>query len=1274
VTLVRKREDEFLPNVRDTLARRVGYRCSKPSCRALTTGPNDKSIDSYTNVGVASHITAAAPGGPRFDPNLSSTERRSIKNGIWLCQIHAKEIDDDPIRYSTDILLQWKHDAEHDARSLLGKPISPSLPTFIKYKEFFKPFLNGDNLFNHVYPFIGRQTTLDELNRFTESNKRISILLGRGGIGKSRILFEFCKTLELNHSEWKVRFLKEDAKLTNESNFQQLLAHKIIFVVDDAHRRNDDLPILFGLTQQYPERFKIILSLRNHGLDNIKRLIMESGFDIREIEEIPEIKELSRDELEELGKNILGKNSDLVDAILKVAKDSTLVLVIGCRLISEGKIFPGLLENFEEFRRTVFDRFQDVLFGKISERIGNEICKKVLTLISALTPINPEEQGFQEFASQFLGIDRNTLIDVISILEHTRILIRRGNLLRITPDVLSDYILHNACLTIQNEPTGYAERLFLDFGQNFIGNLLFNLSELDWRVTLENESKGIMNNIWAKIEGLFKQSSHYKRIEILHFLEKISHYQPARTLTLIEYVIDNPTGSSKETTNEFLTFNHKQVIEAIPKVIKGISYHLDYLTRCCNILWQLSKNDLRETNPYPEHPIKVLIDLASIEPHKPLKVNQILLEAAEKWLEERDAFQYKFSPIDIINPIFAKEGHTTVMKGFKLISTPFFIDYENTKPLRKYALDLLRKTAKSGTLKAKLRVVKSLTNALRPPFGLLGAIVSPEYRDLWTSDQIEILGLLSSIIQENINEPILLIYAIDDLRIYSNHSDKEIIREKAKNIIQSMPDSFNLRLTKALLSKHDIDWTKEKYQEGQKRIEEEVLVVLKEFLDKYNDPLSIFSYLDRMFQYYKENDVNIQPEYFLQILSQTNMVIGIQLCKIVISHNPSMLDIYISNLVSGIREDVKHKLFLIRSAIKTKNKMLCLSIANGYAWWVETITNKDFSCIKKLLKNPDILIRKAMLNSMIRLGKVQPQKTIKLMMTVKIGRNEQLGDSYCEVFDSQYGIPFEDLTEKQVRTILFRLMNVKELDDHLFYLNRFISYCCSRIPKDSVCFLLKRLDIYELGNSVSGFLYKIKPLSRLFRIKYLDESSYHPFPYLGFNHSLDSLSAYYDYKKLLRTVRNRYKIRTYNPYLKELYSAISNNYSPSSLEVLEEWLNTDDANKIEAVGYFLEGADPEFVFLYPDFVSKTLNNANKINDECLRIVNSSLLHIATSGGRHGVMGEPFPEDIRLKEQAQSLAITLPAGSIIQRFYLSLVDYAEEAIKRTILQAEGALDD
>jgi hypothetical protein len=115
--------DDFPLKTIETLAKRVGCRCSNPGCRKLTSGPHEEAHKSV-NIGVAAHITAAAPGGKRYNPGLSSEERKSIENGMWLCQNCGKLIDSNEQKYSVEILEAWKHEAEQQAQSEVEKSMS----------------------------------------------------------------------------------------------------------------------------------------------------------------------------------------------------------------------------------------------------------------------------------------------------------------------------------------------------------------------------------------------------------------------------------------------------------------------------------------------------------------------------------------------------------------------------------------------------------------------------------------------------------------------------------------------------------------------------------------------------------------------------------------------------------------------------------------------------------------------------------------------------------------------------------------------------------------------------------------------------------------------------------------------------------------------------------------------------------------------------------------------------------------------------------------------
>lgn len=99
---------------------RAGNVCSFPECHVHTHGAaftGDKAV----GVGVACHIKAASPGGPRYHREQTKDERRHIDNGIWMCQTHSKLVDADESAYSIATLLEWKQMAEARSNRLINQ-------------------------------------------------------------------------------------------------------------------------------------------------------------------------------------------------------------------------------------------------------------------------------------------------------------------------------------------------------------------------------------------------------------------------------------------------------------------------------------------------------------------------------------------------------------------------------------------------------------------------------------------------------------------------------------------------------------------------------------------------------------------------------------------------------------------------------------------------------------------------------------------------------------------------------------------------------------------------------------------------------------------------------------------------------------------------------------------------------------------------------------------------------------------------------------------------
>ncbi len=191
----------------------------------VTAGPHSNP-ESSTLTGEAAHICAAAPGGPRYDPNQSPSERKHITNAIWLCSRCHVLVDKDATAFPKELLIEWKLLHEELVRKqtsvglskALGLSSSNRLATFVSPGDFFSRFLNRKRLFNHNLSLVGRQKQFTQLEDFIlNDDLQIAFIRGRGGIGKSKLLHALSQDFARRHAGLELRFVPEGAPITPES-------------------------------------------------------------------------------------------------------------------------------------------------------------------------------------------------------------------------------------------------------------------------------------------------------------------------------------------------------------------------------------------------------------------------------------------------------------------------------------------------------------------------------------------------------------------------------------------------------------------------------------------------------------------------------------------------------------------------------------------------------------------------------------------------------------------------------------------------------------------------------------------------------------------------------------------------------------------------------------------------------------------------------------------------------------------------------------------------
>jgi hypothetical protein len=199
--------DDFIEEVKRTCSARVGNVCSNPDCRALTSGPQDDPTK-VLNVGVAAHITSAAPGGPRYDPSLSAEARRHADNAIWLCQNCAKLVDNDPSQFPEKLLRAWKTVAEARALSTIGKTAQVS------------PESEAQRKLRAIFPWKGKRITLAQM-----STGRAVMLIGPiRGLAEVTLVDcnEFVVTIGNDGSSRSISLKNVEVSLDNAANRLEL--------------------------------------------------------------------------------------------------------------------------------------------------------------------------------------------------------------------------------------------------------------------------------------------------------------------------------------------------------------------------------------------------------------------------------------------------------------------------------------------------------------------------------------------------------------------------------------------------------------------------------------------------------------------------------------------------------------------------------------------------------------------------------------------------------------------------------------------------------------------------------------------------------------------------------------------------------------------------------------------------------------------------------------------------------------------------------------------
>lgn len=1131
--------------------------------------------------------------------------------------------------------------------------------------QFFSPSLRPGAVLSHRWQLVGRENVLRDVGELVASDRRVLVLVGRGGTGKSRVLLAAAKSIEGGGSGVVVRFIAPEG-VVQARELELIPSGSCVLVIDDAHDR-DDVDLLIGALARVRPDAKLLIATRPYGVDRIEAGLRAGGLlGSTEVGRV-DLDVLTHADLTTLAAEVLaarGGSTDAASEIATATADCPLFTVMAADLVASGRANPSSLTSDETARSLLLATFRDALVGDVGAPYEQHTLRRLLELVALLQPVVPEDEQFRASAALILDRHADEIARHTRTLEDSGLFLRRGRTLRVAPDLLADFLVADACVDPRTgAPTGYADRVRTAIGGELAQHLIRNLAKLDWRVTREHDgSSRVLEDIWTALTSEFLALGVVQRAGLLRELSEVSYYQPGRAVELARLLIANSTADlgvdAALLPRQALGYDH--VLDSLPQFLRGAGYHLEYLGEVADLLWQLGRDRDGPLHSRPENAVRILQDLTRIEPNKPLAFSERILDRAVRWLDEPDVGSHLHSPFDVMETILDTEGHTSQSRGWTFTMTPYAVNADAVRPLRRRVLQTALARLYNPDLRVSVRAASLLESGLRYPSGLFGADVLDATRDSWTPEFVWLLGELRQALDDRLPEPVTqqrLRAAMNWQAKYGGHEAKA----GARAVLAALGDDLATRLTEALahgwahsanmLEDEDLD-----YEALEARWRERQRSVATELLTTHPMPADCVRQVEDQLTALAESGSHTaaSPGPFLDILFGLSSASAEETVRCSIERPSSSLRDHLHIALAALHSADPDKAFALATACLavTEPVPLAVWVAAAYGTILRRSSppERELALLRELGQHESQQVRLNVARG-LRFGEALPAAArIDLALSINIGGSAAIADEVVGNFGAHGDFAVADLTGAQRQYLVAELVPCADIGG--YQISTFLSALSVSDARAVVDLLQLRIE-YSGAEAVG--------------------SDYHPVPYRWDDASPLMFRESGEFEDVVRRVLDwaareddGWRRSFWSP---QLFACVVRTYDETLLSILDGWISTIESRRLETVAHLLREAPTQFVWTNAAWVSRLVDEADALGTECYASVASSLHAAVVSGGRSGRPGEPFPEDVEQKEKATAIARTLPPGSPAHRFFVALVKSAESAIQWSVQRDE-----
>lgn len=659
--------------------------------------------------------------------------------------------------------------------------------------------------FHHRHALIGREQLLQQLDDFADDKKaRVFLLIGRGGLGKSRLLLEWSRRFFEKHADQTLRFIFD--KAADFGPTLQVTPCPLLLAFDDAHRLEDVRRVLFP---ELPHRsgIKLVLSLRPGPLGQVMQELLGAGFDTTEIIAGEPMKPLSGEQTMALITAALSPQfSHLRDYLRAASRDCPLIAVIGAELINSGTLMEADLRDADDVRQRVFESLLDDA-RDVRTDFGASATDDFLRLLALLGPVKLDTAFYQK-AAPFLGLTAPDRVSRLrDALDDAGLLLTTGAGTRVTPDLLSDHLAYDACYDKHGMSRSFAERVLETFSAEQFPKLMQHLAEAEWRAV--NQTPGaasIVEPLWQWFRTRFENSTFWDRREQLHEWMNIAHLQPERTLQLAELALSLKTAPARELEIPGLSDdtwnNHERSLEWLTQMLGPVAeHHPDYVARCFDLLWAWSKNKPAPVSQNDRsHPLSVINDVMTLKLWKRLDIHDAALEWMDRLLSGDEWLCSNASPAvlfeRLFHPLFATSIGNNWTSGRTIHYESHLLSIERTAPIRERVRTICRAVLARRDARLAIQLIPTLDQGCDIARRAFGGPLPQEYCAAWDDERLKCLEIKEEMLRE-FSETLVHYQLRKSLLNDLRYDRTGPFHSACKTLFYKLSDTLDLRIARA---------------------------------------------------------------------------------------------------------------------------------------------------------------------------------------------------------------------------------------------------------------------------------------------------------------------------------------------------------------------------------------------------------------------------------------------------------------------------------------------